>query len=273
VDNTAIGINGVIVGLACVVGVSKAQDCNSAVDNIPPGYTFNDLIYEGWGNDPPAEIKIEEVVEDEVKEGWATNQAWACGVFGVGTVTPPPNVPRIWHKNWNWCVEIGGDAAYKPKVDLAVGLQEVLGVVGSLGAEFGLNGDYKYCETTDFTVQYAPAQSQCWHTYARIVWVNASVHGTVTAPTSRFYWRPKQPPGAAQIVVDCGVSTSEGTAKEKRANIVQQAPKTPNCAVFPGTPLQDPDPWDGKHVEPCCHPVPWCDEKAVPACCALVGGN
>lgn len=166
-------------------------------------------------------------------------------------------------------------ASIKPKLELGAELLSLLEANATLGYQFGLNGKFTYCETTTTAIHYQPALSQCWTTHARVAFVNAEVHGRVREIEGRFWWELKDPPAGESplIVVECGVKESEGEAVRRKDEIIDQAPKTPSCAVYPGPPVTSPDPWDGMRIEPCCHPLGECDEQANPPCCGLYGGQ
>jgi len=262
-----------LVAMICASGTASGQDetCNSAIYNLPDGYTIYDVALAAWDKDV-VEIVVEEVNNKTQYSSWATNSAWACGMFQSGTLTPPPNEPRIWKKTYNWCVSIEGNATYMPRVELAASLVTLLEGSASLGSEFGLGGNWTYCETTEYQINYAPALAQCWHTHARVVWTESSVRGVVTEAQSRFWWRPLYPAGRAIIPVLCGVRVSTGKAYDRKSDDIQHAPKTPNCEVGPGTPFTNPDPWDGRCIEPCCRPVLSCDiiQHPTQPCCGIM---
>lgn len=248
------------------------EDCKSAVSNVPEGYETDDLIYLGW-EQCIVEYDVWPTLVGEVGAPWATNTAWACGVFPSGTLQPPQNEPRTWMKGWEWTIGIGGDASYQPKANLAAALAGVGEIGVTLGTQFGLNGNWSYTESSSYSVTYQPAQAQCWTTHARVLFVEARVVGTTTEIESRFWWQPKVPANAPAMTVDCGKRFGYGEAKRRHGNIVQHAPKTPQCEIWPGTPFANPDPWEGMRITPCCQPLPGCDADADPPCCGQTGGQ
>ncbi|GJQ29717.1 MAG: hypothetical protein HBSAPP03_16010 [Phycisphaerae bacterium] len=249
------------------------QDCKSAVLNLPPGFSFDQLNYVGW-QQCIVEYEYQDVIDSEKFTPWATSEAWACGMFPSGTIFPPPPPIRQWSKQWNWCLDIGGNASVQPKLQLGGSLLELVEAQISTGYEIGIEGNIKHCETTTYTVSYCPLQMQCFDTHARVKFIEGSIQGIAREIETRFYWQPKNPPDAMVIVVDCGVKSAEGIAVARKSDTVQYAPKTPECPVYPGEPIGNPDPWEGKRMMPCKpNGVPGCHEIVGQPTCGQYGGN
>jgi hypothetical protein len=245
--------------------LAQEGNCSSAVLNMPDGYEANDLILVHWEK-CVERYEYDEVVTAQRFSAWATNQAYACGMYPSGSISPPPPHVRIWSREWNWCVEIEGNASYQPKIQLGAGLLGVLGF--QIGADWGvgLGSSFQRCETSGYTVQYAPAISQCWHTHARVRFEEFTARGRVTEIESIFYWQIEDFPEWPIIEVECGRKVSHGKANKRAGDIIQHAPKTPDCDVMPGPAVMDEDPWEGRRATPCCEPLPGCHETAEPCC-------
>lgn len=239
------------------------QDCKSAVLNVPPGYTYDQLNYLGW-QQCVLEYEYQEVVNSEQFTPWATNSAWACGMYPSGTIFPPAPPIRLWSKQWNWCLDVGGNASVQPKLQLGGSLLTLVEAQVSVGYSVGIDGNIKFCETTIYTVNYCPPQMQCFDTHARVKFIEGSVQGIVREIEGRFFWQPKNPPNAPAIIVDCGVKTAEGVATARKSDEVQYTPKSPDCPDYPGPPIGNPDTWEGKRTTP-CRPT------GVPGCHVIVG--
>lgn len=267
-------IMGLLASLGGMTSVAMAQEhvCYSAIHNLPPGRSVYEVQLISWDKDV-VEISIEAVEEKRSYTPWATNEAYACGMHPSGTLTPPENRPRLWKKEYNWCVDIGGNASFNPKVELAAELLTALrGMVG-LSTEYGMDGKWTYCETTTYEIAYAPLLTQCWEHHARVLWIEAEITGKVTEIQGRFWWRDLVL--LETVTTTCGERHSTGEAKDRRSDVVQRPPKTPDCPYYPGTPYSNPDPWDGLRHTPCCRPDLSCDEIQHPIqpCCGIIGGS
>ncbi|MFN7020789.1 MAG: hypothetical protein ACK4WH_05605 [Phycisphaerales bacterium] len=220
----------------------------------------------GRAHDVVLLMKVDEVHRTLVKGSWIT--AEACNCFFAPCDSDQfrscDPLTRTLQREFQTCWKVGGEVSVVGKTSL------LLSLVGELGVDITVSGEFSSCETVGETLGFTVPRTNCWNQHSREIWIQRRVQGVRVEAETVDYWECQLANLlTTEVRTVCGVRESRGEVSTVGDWTVQDAPYPP-CM---GAPVFRPDPYDGKRADACCHPLPPCDNlaEAQPPCCGCSG--
>jgi len=206
------------------------------------------------------------VVHELKKGAWDSSAPCNCAYIPCGLRQRCEPAQRMHSEQAEVCWEVGAGA----EAELGTGLIEELLV--ELGVSVAVDGRFRHCHRWTDEFRYFVPVSDCFTSYIRPIWTESKVTATKHRVKARTHWveHVTDPDGSVTSVsrgyTTCGETAKvSGSAKLKGGRGTHIAPFPERC----GGAVWDPDPNEGKRMEPCCSPLPPCDELGpgdVPCC-------
>lgn len=224
---------------SCFQGEHQPPGCDCVMDDVQ-------YFLEEYETNP--------VSSQTFKGAWYSQSACNCGYLPCGDLRVCEGAEHSFTKEDQVCWTVSGNATFSGKTGLLTRLLGELGVSVQIGLQ--MQHCHKFTEGTKFKVP----MSNCFKNYAREVWVETEIQGTVREICGKFHWISYELVGGQTIEIDqgwteCNVKTASGRVTKVSEHEVQYPPYPERC----GGAVPSPDPYDGKRAEPCCSPLPPCD--------------